>query len=376
MAPIFLGNNLQLGTYANSAALRTALLQWCYSSRNFGANPNVSAGNGTSADEDNRMQVDSLKKGKGERAKANTKSRNEIARPARPNTSSTDINTCENCGRTGHWAKDCWRPGGGAYDNSTSDNTNTQKGNTHKKGKGKSRHVDAVETNKPSETASTMSYPSQTPSTNGELSCLPPRRSSELGGVSRPSRHCCLPEESVEALATRSAHEPNKLENRLGHSGGAHDLRWELLGLVTVQSYNPATEYVALAPSSCRAAHPPVTNYLAQTLDVTYAAFAPLTDYVQLRVLMISRRLLHQWLLAHLSVWKELLTPFFSLVYQEQIVAGETTQNIVKPVQHAAPTMTGTRVDVNRNGTPDVLQQPQFGCSQVHTDVEYDIEFS
>ena len=42
---IFLRNNAQLGTYANSAALRTALLQWRYSSRNFGANPTVSAGN-------------------------------------------------------------------------------------------------------------------------------------------------------------------------------------------------------------------------------------------------------------------------------------------------------------------------------------------
>ena len=47
-----------------SAVLRTALLQWCYSSRNFVANPTVSAGNVTSADDD-RMQVHSLKKGKG-----------------------------------------------------------------------------------------------------------------------------------------------------------------------------------------------------------------------------------------------------------------------------------------------------------------------
>ena len=52
MVPIFLRNSLQLGTYANSTALRAALLQWCCSS-----------GNGTSADDD-RMQVDSLKKGK------------------------------------------------------------------------------------------------------------------------------------------------------------------------------------------------------------------------------------------------------------------------------------------------------------------------
>ena len=37
MAPIFLRNSLQFGTYANSTALRAALLQWCYSSRNFGA---------------------------------------------------------------------------------------------------------------------------------------------------------------------------------------------------------------------------------------------------------------------------------------------------------------------------------------------------
>ena len=29
MAPTFLRNSLQLGTYANSTALRAALLQWC-----------------------------------------------------------------------------------------------------------------------------------------------------------------------------------------------------------------------------------------------------------------------------------------------------------------------------------------------------------
>ena len=34
-APIFLRNSLQLSTCANSTALRAALLQWCYSSRNF-----------------------------------------------------------------------------------------------------------------------------------------------------------------------------------------------------------------------------------------------------------------------------------------------------------------------------------------------------
>ena len=50
MVPIFLEEQVvQLGTHANSAALRTALLHWCYSSRNFGAYPTMTAGNGTGA---------------------------------------------------------------------------------------------------------------------------------------------------------------------------------------------------------------------------------------------------------------------------------------------------------------------------------------
>ena len=39
-------------------------------------------------------------------------------------SSSTDINTVQELWRqSGHWAKDCWKPGGGAYDNSTYRNT-------------------------------------------------------------------------------------------------------------------------------------------------------------------------------------------------------------------------------------------------------------
>ena len=97
--PIFLRISLQLDTYANIAALQTALFRWCYSSRNFGASPTVSAGNGTGADDDNRVQVDPLKKGKGKGKGKHPKQKG--SRPSfTSNTSNTDINTCKNCGRT------------------------------------------------------------------------------------------------------------------------------------------------------------------------------------------------------------------------------------------------------------------------------------
>ena len=92
MAPIFLRNSLQLGTYAKSAAFRAALLQWCYSSRNFGGNPTTSSGNGTSTDDD-RMQVDSLKKGK-RRCKGTNQHQSGNRTTSTTNTSPTDINTC------------------------------------------------------------------------------------------------------------------------------------------------------------------------------------------------------------------------------------------------------------------------------------------
>ena len=59
MAPKFLRHSLQFGIYANNTALRIALFQWSYSSRNNGASPTVLAGHGTGADDDNRMQLDS-----------------------------------------------------------------------------------------------------------------------------------------------------------------------------------------------------------------------------------------------------------------------------------------------------------------------------
>ena len=114
------------------------------------------------------MQADSLKKGK-----SKGKGKNQHQRGNRTtNTSSTDINTCKNCGKPGPWAKDCWNPGGGAYDYSAY--RNSGKGKRKHTGKGKGNHLDVVETEEPqpSEIASTVSYPSQDPSVVGELSCI------------------------------------------------------------------------------------------------------------------------------------------------------------------------------------------------------------
>ena len=83
MATILFRNRLQLGTYADSTALRAALLQWCYSSRNL----------------EERIQPCQLEMERAQmmtgckstlsskarrRAKAKTNTRKEIARPARP----------------------------------------------------------------------------------------------------------------------------------------------------------------------------------------------------------------------------------------------------------------------------------------------------
>ena len=109
------------------------------------------------------------------RVKVKTNTREEIARPARPTRALQASTRASIVVELDTGRRSCWRPGGGAYDNSTSGNSNPQKNNGHKKGKGKGKHVDVVEPNQPSETASTAastaSYPSQTPSTVGHLSC-------------------------------------------------------------------------------------------------------------------------------------------------------------------------------------------------------------
>ena len=146
VAPIFLRNSLQLGAYPNSATLRAALLQWCYSSRHFGANPTVA------------------------RRKANFTTRKETVRPSRPTRALQTSTRARTVAELDIGRKTVGDP---VEERTTSNISNPQKGkgHSHKKGKGKGKRVDVVETNQPSDTVSTVSHPSQTPSTIGELSC-------------------------------------------------------------------------------------------------------------------------------------------------------------------------------------------------------------
>ena len=89
------------------------------------------------------MQVDPVKKGTG---KDKGKHQNKKGTLTNNNTSNTDINTCKNCGRTGHWVKDCSRPGGRADNNSNnndnSHNNNKNKGKNNRKGKGQGKQLE------------------------------------------------------------------------------------------------------------------------------------------------------------------------------------------------------------------------------------------
>ena len=115
------------------------------------------------ADDDNRMQVDSLKKATG-------KCRGRHPSQIGTRVSNTDVNTCKICGRTGHWVKDCWRPGGGAYDNS---NTTTQtKAITTRKAKAKANSWTWCKRVRLPEQPQ-LSCPSQTPSTTEAVWCNP-----------------------------------------------------------------------------------------------------------------------------------------------------------------------------------------------------------
>ena len=118
----------------------------------------MSAGNGTSADDD-RMQVDSVKKGK-----AKGKSKHQ-SRALQTSTWSRTVAELD-IGR---------KTLGDQVEERTAIRSVTtatrRKARVTRKAKGKSKHVDVVETNQPSETASNVSHPSQTPSTIGEHSC-------------------------------------------------------------------------------------------------------------------------------------------------------------------------------------------------------------
>ena len=104
------------------------------------------------------------------RPKANTKSRKEIARPTRPTRAPKTSTLARTTGELDIGRKTAKDQ---VEERTTIPPVTTaphRKARTTRKAKVKA-HVDVVETHQPSETASTVSYPSQTQSTIGELSC-------------------------------------------------------------------------------------------------------------------------------------------------------------------------------------------------------------
>ena len=95
MAPIFLRNSLQLGIYANSAALRTALLQWCF----FFLETLERVPLCQLEMEQVRMMTTGCKL----TLSSNGKHQNQKGtRTNNTRNKSSTSNTCKNCGRTGH----------------------------------------------------------------------------------------------------------------------------------------------------------------------------------------------------------------------------------------------------------------------------------
>ena len=101
MAPSHTKTNLHLCTSANSAALRNAFLQWCYSKRNLGAPGKTRR---------LRATPTAWKWTLSERARVRAKEKRQQSKGPRPGN--VDANTCNNCGTSGHWAKDWRKPGG------------------------------------------------------------------------------------------------------------------------------------------------------------------------------------------------------------------------------------------------------------------------
>ena len=161
MAPIFLRNSLQLGTFANSATHPSSLVAmvllfpelWSESDRQL---------------EMERAQMMTgckltLSRKVRERAKVKTNTREEIARASRPTRA---IQTSKRARTVANL--DIGRKTAGILVEERMTITPTEipaKGKSKHTGKGKGKHVDVVETEQPqlSETASTVSYPSQDP---------------------------------------------------------------------------------------------------------------------------------------------------------------------------------------------------------------------
>ena len=129
------------------------------------------------------------------------------------------------------------------------------------------------------------------------LSALPPRRGSEHI-PSQPPLLLARGERRSARDTQRSRAQRARKKARAFWWGARSALGAP--GLVTEQTDNPATEYVAPAPSSSHTAHASLTNYLAPAPDVIFDYVAPHR----------TSKFTSDFSEAHLSVWKELLHLF------------------------------------------------------------------
>ena len=125
----------------------------------------------------------------------------------------------------------------------------------------------------------------------------------------------------------------------------------------------PVVENISPAPAVSYAETVPVMDYISPA-PAGYSAPAPLVEYVSPAPTVSIAEPAPTVYAAHATV-VEYISPATALSFAPAPVQCATPVKHAAPVQHDATTMTATGVDLNRDGTPDVFQQPQVGIRRL-----------